>query len=99
MTTIRSENAAITTTERQPLVGNRLALAGVIIYFLEWVGIIAFNFGNVPASQGTNGAEILAQYAQHGTGIGLLAGWLSLVLLGRVLFVAGVRDSVRRSGA
>jgi len=88
-----------TTTERRPLVGNRLALAGVIMYLLEWVGIIGFNFGNVPASQGTNPAEILTQYAQHGTGIGLLAGWLSLVLLGRVLFVVGVRDALRRSGA
>ena len=69
------------------------------MYFLEWVGIIAFNFGNVPASQGTKAAEILAQYVQHGPGIELLAGWLSLVLLGRILFVAGIRHALRRSGA
>jgi len=99
MTSIGTKTSSVATAERQPLVGNRLALAGVIIYFLEWVGIAGFDFGNVPASQGTTAAEILAQYAQHGTGIGLLAGWLSLVLLGRILFVAGVRDSLRRSGA
>lgn len=99
MTFTESKTVPGVTTERQLLVGNRLALAGVIIYFLEWVGIIAFDIGNVPASQGTKAAEIVAQYAQHGTGIELLAGWLSLVLLGRILFVAGVRDSLRRSGA
>ncbi len=87
------------TTERQPLVGNRWALAGVIIYFGEWVGIVAFSIGNVPASQGTKAAEILAQYAQHATAVELLAGWLSLVLLGRILFVAGIRDALRKSGA
>ena len=34
-----------------------------------------------------------------GPGLELLAGWLSLVLLGRILFVAGIRDGLRRSGA
>ena len=87
------------TTDRQRLVGNRLALAGVIIYFCEWVGIVAFNIGNVPASQGTKAAEILTQYAQHATAVELLAGWLSLVLLGRILFVAGIRDALRKSRA
>jgi hypothetical protein len=85
--------------EREPLVGNRLALAGLILYFCEWVGIVAFSIGNVPASQGTRAAEMLAQYAQHATAVELLAGWLSLVLLGRILFVAGIRDALRKSGA
>ena len=99
MTTAESVFAAGVTPARQSLVGNRLALAGVAMYFLEWVGIAAFNLGNVPAGQGTSAAEILAQYTQHGPGIQLLAGWLSLVLLGRILFVAGIRDALRRSGA
>ncbi len=99
MTTAESVFAAGVTPARQQLVGNRLALAGVAMYFLEWVGIAAFNLGNVPAGQGTSPAEILAQYTQHGPGIQLLAGWLSLVLLGRILFVAGIRDALRRSGA
>ena len=51
-------------TERRPLIGNRLALAGAIIYLLEWVGIIDFNPGNVPAAQGAKPAEIVAQYTQ-----------------------------------
>jgi hypothetical protein len=99
MTFIESKTVPGVTTERQLLVGNRLALAGIIIYFLEWVGIVAFNVGNVPASQGTNAAEILAQYTQHGTALALMAGWLSLVELGRILFVAGIRDGLRKSGA
>ena len=99
MTFIESKPVSGVTTERKPLIGNRLALAGVVIYFLEWVGIAAFNIGNVPASQGTKAAEILAQYAQHGTATALLAGWESLVLLGRILFVAGIRDALHRSGA
>ncbi len=96
---IGSKTSPAVTSERKPLIGNRLALAGVVIYFLEWVGIAAFDIGNVPASQGTNAAEILAQYAQHGTATALLAGWESLVLLGRILFVAGIRDGLHRSGA
>ena len=96
---IESKTVPSVTAARQLLVGNRLALAGVIIYFLEWVGIVAFNVGNVPASQGTKAAEILAQYAQHGTAVELMAGWLSLVELGRILFVAGIRDALRKSGA
>jgi hypothetical protein len=83
----------------QRLVGNRLALAGAILYLLEWVGILAFNIGNVPADRGLKTADIVAQYTQHGPGIALLAGWLSVVLLGRILFVAGVRDGLRRSGS
>jgi hypothetical protein len=81
------------------LIGNRLTLAGAIIYLLEWVGIIGFNTGNVPAAQGAKAADVVAQYTQHGTGVELLAGWLSLVLLGRILFVAGIRDGLRKSGA
>jgi hypothetical protein len=83
----------------RPLIGNRLALAGAVIYLLEWVGILGFNSGNVPGAQDAKPADIVAQYSQHGTGIALLAGWLSLVLLGRILFVAGIRDGLRRSGA
>lgn len=76
-----------------------MALAGAIIYLLEWVGIIGFNTGDVPGAQGAKAADIVAQYTQHGTGIELLAGWLSLVLLGRILFVVGIRDGLRKSGA
>jgi hypothetical protein len=86
-------------TQGQALIGNRLTLAGAIIYLAEWVGIIGFQTGNVPAAQGAKAAEVVAQYTQHGTGVELLAGWLSLVLLGRILFVAGIRDGLRKSGA
>jgi len=86
-------------TQGQALIANRLTLAGAIIYLLEWVGIIGFHSGNVPAAQGAKAVEVVAQYTQHGTGVELLAGWLSLVLLGRILFIAGIRDGLRKSGA
>ena len=38
-----------------------MALAGAVIYPLEWVGIIGFNTGDVPAAQGAKPAEILAR--------------------------------------
>jgi hypothetical protein len=85
-------------TQGQVLIGNRLTLAGAIIYLLEWVGIIGFHTGNVPAAQGATATEVVAQYTKYGTGVELLAGWLSLVLLGRILFIAGIRDGLRKSG-
>lgn len=84
---------------RRRLVGNRLALAGAILYLLEWVGILAFNIGDVPGARGTTSAAILTEYTQHAAGIAMLASWLSIVLLGRILFVAAIRDGLRRSTA
>jgi len=82
----------------QPLVGNRLALAGAIIYLLEWVAILAFGAGTVPADPGTSAQTMVSDYKQHALAISLQAGWFSLVLMGRILFIAGIRDSLLRSG-
>lgn len=85
--------------DQRRLVGNRLALAGAILYLLEWVAILGVRVGNVPAAQGEKPTDIFATYSQHEVGIAIGAAWFSLVLLGRILFVASVRDSLRRSGA
>lgn len=87
------------TTEHRLLVGNRLTLAGAIFYLLEWVGILAFGAGTAPTNPGTSPREVVAEYTQHANAIALLGGWLALVLLGRILFVAGLREGLFRSGA
>lgn len=95
----RSSIASSRADARPALIGNRLALVGVVLYFCEWIGIALLNIGNVPASQGTAASEVLTQYSEHGTALALMAGWLGLVLLGRILFVAAIRDGIHRSGA
>lgn len=76
--------------------GNRLALAGALLYFLEWVVIIPAG-GSGPAALGTKAAAIMSLYAGHASAQELMAGWFSLVLLGRLVFVAGVRSALRPS--
>jgi len=78
------------------LSGNRLALAGAVLYFLEWVAILGFGAGTVPTDPGTSPKDIVAEYSGHATAIALAAGWYSLVLPGRILFVAGVRAALGR---
>jgi hypothetical protein len=85
--------------ERRLLVGNRLTLAGVILYLLEWVGILTFGTGTAPTNPGTSPRDVVAEYTQHANAIALLGGWLALVLLGRILFIAGIREGLLRSGA
>ena len=82
---------------RAALVGTRLALSGAVLYLLEWVAIIAIP-AQAPSQPGTPAAQVLADYAGHADGLALWAGWFSIVLIGRVLFVIGVRTSLARSG-
>jgi hypothetical protein len=82
-----------------PLIGNRLALIGAIVYLLEWVAILSFGAGAAPSGDpGASAAAIVSQYRQHALATSLAAGWFSLVLLGRILFMVGVRDGLRQSG-
>ncbi len=76
--------------------GNRLALVGAVLYFMEWVVIVIAP--SLPTDKlGKDPASIVTAYADHPSRTALLAGWLSFVLLGRVLFVAGLRDALRDS--
>lgn len=74
-------------------------MAGAILYLLEWVAILGIPNGNVPSAEGAKPADVFATYSQHEVGIAISAAWFSLVLLGRILFVAGVRHGLQRSGA
>jgi hypothetical protein len=79
------------------LKGNRLVLAGAVLYFMEWVVIpIA---PSLPTDKlGRGPAAIAAAYVGHPGRTALLAGWLSFVLLGRILFCVGLRNALRDSG-
>ena len=75
------------------LVGNRLALVGTVMYFLEWVAIVSIP--SVPTDKlGRDPAAIVAAYG-HPKAVGLAAGWFSVVLFGRVIFMIGLRDAFR----
>ncbi|TMD53265.1 MAG: hypothetical protein E6I85_08640 [Chloroflexi bacterium] len=84
--------------QRRRLIGNRWTLVGAIVYLLEWVAIAGFHAGNTPTSFLKPDA-VVATYASHAWGVAASASWYSLVLLGRILFTAGIRDSLKRSGA
>lgn len=86
-------------TEPRPrLVGNRWTLVGAILYLSEWVAIATFHAGNTPTSFLKTDA-VVAMYTSHAAGVAAAASWYSLVLLGRILFTVGIRDSLKRSGA
>jgi hypothetical protein len=80
-------------SSRNQLVGNRIALVGAIMYFLEWVAIVAIP--SVPTDKlGRDPGAIVAAYG-HPNAIGIAAGWFSVVLFGRVIFTIGLRDAFR----
>ena len=83
-------------SRQDELVGNRLALIGAVVYLLEWVAI--FSLGEIgPSLPGTSRTEIVRIYTDHADGQALMAGWFSLVLLGRIALAVGIRDAFRRS--
>ena len=82
---------------RPQLVGNRLALAGAVLFLLEWVAIVFI--ADVPTDRlGDDASAIAAAYEGEATTMALAAGWFSFVLLGRVLFAAAVRRAFHDSG-
>ena len=78
------------------LVGNRLALAGAVLYFGEWIGIAIAP--SLPTDKlGVDPASIVAAYTESPAKTAFLAGWLSFVTLGRIAFCVGLRDAFRLS--
>jgi hypothetical protein len=75
-------------------VGNRLALAGAVLYLLEWVAIIG-SAPPGPFGPGTAHHSIYSDYATHAGRASFAAAWFAVVLVGRILFVAGVKASLR----
>jgi hypothetical protein len=82
------------TSRRADLVGNRLALVGTTLYLLEWVLIVAIP--DVPTQNlGSDQASVVDTYTENPQRLGFASAWFAIVLLGRVAFVAGVRDALR----
>jgi len=80
-------------SSRGQLIGNRIALIGTVMYFLEWVAIVTIP--SVPTDKlGRDPTAIIAAYG-HPKAIGVAAGWFSVVLFGRVIFTIGLRDAFR----
>jgi hypothetical protein len=86
--------AGLARTARRRPVGNRLALAGAVLYLLEWAAIIATSPPG-PFGPGTAHHSIYSDYATHAGRASFAAAWFAVVLVGRILFVAGVKASLR----
>jgi uncharacterized protein DUF4386 len=80
------------------LVGNRLALAGAVLYFLEWVAIAFIPEVGDGALLGDDPDAVVETYRGHAGAIAFAAGWFGVVLLGRILFAAALRKAFRDSG-
>ena len=88
---------ATVTTERSVLVGNRLVLAGAVLYLLEWVAIIVAGL-DAPLGADASASEVESAYSGNADAWGWAAGWFSVVLLGRVLIMIGLRSALADSG-
>lgn len=83
---------------RPAIQGNRWVLLGAVLYLLEWVAIIPAGDSG-PADAGSSREEVLALYRDHPKAVLFITTWCSLVLLGRVLIVSGIRRSLRSIGS
>jgi Domain of unknown function (DUF4386) len=80
------------------LVGNRLALAGAVLYFLEWVAIAFIPEVGDGSLLGDDRDAVVEAYRGHAGAIAFAAGWFAAVLLGRILFAVALRKAFRDSG-
>jgi hypothetical protein len=85
-------------TPVRTLTGNRLALVGAILYLLEWAFIIPSGV-RVPRPASTAEQIASAYVTQQSAGFALLFAGLSVVLLGRIAFIAGLRTALRQTNA
>lgn len=79
------------------LVGNRLVLAGAVLYLLEWVAIIGASVES-PSASDVSADKVLDTYLGNQDALLWAAGFFSVVLLGRVLIVIGLRKGLVDSG-
>ena len=81
----------------RPVVGNAWALAGTVVYFLEWVAIAAAGGINTFLATDSPTSTLLKSYRGHEDTYGWAAGWFGVVLLGRIVFAVAVRRSLTAS--
>src|SRR4051794_9360702 len=85
--------------EAQPsLVGNRVVLIGAVLYLLEWVAILSSQVATPIGADATR-SQLVAAYTGHEDALGWAAGWFSVVLLGRILIVIGLRAALGGAGS
>ena len=82
-------------SRQDELVGNKVALIGAVVYLLEWVAIFAAGDSG-PVLPGTSVTDTVQTYADGAGGQAWMAGWFSLVLIGRIALAVGIRDAFRR---
>jgi hypothetical protein len=87
---------------RTPLVGNRMMLAGVVLYLSEFVAIFATGSAGIDPAKltgvlGRTQADILASYQGREDALAFMAGWFSVVLLGRILLIVALKASLADS--
>lgn len=88
-----------TARPRQALVGNRLALAGAVLYLLEFVVILGvLSDADVPVGFGATADEVSTAYSGNEDAIAFSASFFAVVLLGRVLLIVGIRSGLAASG-
>ena len=82
------------------LVGNKWVLVGGIVYLLEWVAIVWAGAVGVSSTvvRGTSTQDLLSTYLGNEDATAAMAGWLAVVLLGRVLVFVGLRQALADSG-
>jgi hypothetical protein len=80
--------------ERRQIQGNRWALVGAVLYLLEWAAILPAG-STGPADPGSSQQEVLALYQDHRSLVMFMVTWCSVVLLGRLLIMTGVRAALR----
>ena len=85
------------TARSTALVGNRLVLVGSVLYLLEWVAIVAASV-DAPLGATASARDLVTSYVGHAEALGWAAGWFSVVLLGRILIMTGLRTALADSG-
>lgn len=80
-----------------PVAGNRLVLAGALLYLLEWVAIIAAGV-SIPVGATASAHTVTSAYAGHANAIGWSAGWFCVVEVGRILVMVGLRAALPDRG-
>ena len=82
---------------KRSLVGNRLVLIGAVVNLLAGVPIIAAH-ATSPLGAASTAAEVASTYTGSTDAYAWAAGWFSVLMLGRILLMIGLREALADSG-